>query len=77
MDLLKDLLKDPRFDSINILNLQEMPAYIGTSCDNRNVTKYNVYTVARVIEYSAAGSPCKEDNLSKMQEAIRIRKWTP
>ena len=86
--------KYPRFDLVNILNLQEIPAYndtkyddyvvirsayigtrsayIGTSCNDRNVT--DVYNVTRVIEYSAASSLCKEDDLLKMQEVIRIRK---
>jgi len=84
----------PRFDLVNILNLQEIlayngtkyddyvvirsayistrSAYIGTSCNNRNVN--DVYNVTKVIEYGAASSLCKEDNLLKMQEVIWIRK---
>ena len=43
-------------------------AYIGTSYNNCNVN--DIYNVTKVIEYGAASSLCKEDNLLKMQEAI-------
>jgi hypothetical protein len=42
-------LQNDILDTIEAIPVQpkSAPAYIGTSCDDRNVTKYDVYNVTR------------------------------